>query len=144
VTLALDVGLAEEGADPSEASVEVWPRFLEGAGFYRRAERRRGSQFGRVYIEERGAARLSDIIQTVPGIRRATGRFGGSVMTARGSGGDRCALEPYLDGIRMVRFDIDQYPVGWVEALEVYEGFDVPFEYDNPCGVILIWSRRSE
>jgi hypothetical protein len=44
----------------------------------------------------------------------------------------------------MPGFDIDTYPVQWVEAIEVYERFDVPMEFSDPCGAILIWSRRPE
>lgn len=50
----------------------------------------------------------------------------------------------YLNNAPMPRFDIDTFPLEWVEAFETYERMDVPFEYNDSCGVILIWSRRPE
>jgi len=144
VTLAVDIGIPAEAAAKPQVAVEVWPRHLEAVGFYRRAEGRRGSQFGRRFLEERRAGRLSDVIQNaVPALRAETGRLGRRVVTARGSGGNRCAMGIYLDHSPMPGFDIATYPVDWVEAFETYERADVPFEYDHPCGVILIWSRRA-
>lgn len=145
LTLSVDLAISENPAEKPEVTVEVWPRFLEATGFYRRAESGKGNRFGRAFIRDQRANRLSDIIRTsLPGLRAETGRFGQRVITARGTGADRCAMGIYLDNAPMPGFDLDSYPLEWIEAFEVYERLDVPFEYDHPCGVILIWGRGPE
>ncbi|MGW8266637.1 MAG: MSCRAMM family protein [Longimicrobiales bacterium] len=146
VTLGVEIEVSDDPAAKPRVNAEVWPQYLESVGFFRRAEGRRGSRFGPSFLEsQRPANRLSDIIASaVPSLRAETGRFGQRVVTARGSGGDRCALGIYLDNSYMPGFDIDSYSVDWVQAFETYERMDVPMEYDHPCGVILLWSRRPE
>jgi hypothetical protein len=145
VTLAVEVALPSDPSAKPAVSVEVWPRYLESVGFYRRAESGRGNRFGRIFLQEQNRNRLSDVIQAaVPGLRAEQGRFGYRAVTARSNSGGRCAMGIYLDNAPMPRFDIDTYPLDWVEAFETYERMDVPFEYSNSCGVILIWSRRPE
>jgi hypothetical protein len=145
LTLSVELAIPEDPAAKPEVTVEVWPRFLEATGFYRRAEGGKGYRFGRVFIREQRASRLSDVISSsIPSLRAETGRFGQRVITARGTGGDRCAMSIYLDNAAMPGFDLDSYPLEWIEAFEVYERLDVPFEYNSSCGVILIWSRGSE
>ena len=144
VTLGVEIGVSDDPSTKPQTTVEVWPQYLESMGFYRRAESRRGERFGRVFLDEqRSTSRLTDIIDSaVISLRAETGRFGNRVITARGSGGDRCALGIYLDGSYMPGFDIDTFPLDALEAFETYERFDVPPEYADPCGVILLWSRR--
>jgi len=145
VTLAVEIGLSSDPAEKPDVAVEVWPRYLESVGFYRRAEGSRGNRFGRLFLEEQGRNRLADIIQAaVPGLRVEMGRMGRRVVTTRANAGGRCTMGIYLDNAPLPGFDIDTYPLDWVEALETYERMDVPFEYNNSCGVILLWSRRSE
>jgi hypothetical protein len=144
VTLGLEIGLGRDATEPPAVTVEVWPRYLEAVGFYRRAERSRGNRFGRTFIQEQNAHSISDLLRNLPGLRVETGRFGQRVITTRSTGGDRCALGVFIDNSRMPGFDIDTYPVQLVEAIEVYERFDVPMEFSDPCGAILIWSRRPE
>jgi hypothetical protein len=144
VTLGVEIGVSDDPSAKPQTTVEIWPQYLESVGFYGRAEGRKGNRFGRVFLEgQRSGVRLTDIIDSaVASLRAETGRFGTRVITARGSGGDRCAVEVYLDGSHMPGFDIDTYPISALEAFETCERFDVPPEYANPCGVILLWSRR--
>jgi hypothetical protein len=145
VTLAVEIAVSDDPSTRPDVVVEVWPQYLESVGFLRRAESRRGNRFGRAYLEDRGSSsRLSDIISSaVPSLRAEPGRFGNRVLTTRATGGGRCALGIYLDNSYMPGFDIDSYPVSWVEAFETYEGLDVPMEYNHPCGVVLLWTRGS-
>jgi hypothetical protein len=144
VTLAVEIGITDDPAAKPNVTVEVWPRYLESVGFFRRAEGRAGNRFGRIFLEQQGRSRLSDIIQNaVPALRAETGRFGRRVITARASGGGRCEMGVYLDNSRMPGLDIDTLPIEWIEAFETYERMDVPAGYYDSCGVILIWSRRS-
>jgi len=51
----------------------------------------------------------------------------------------------YLDGIRMVDWNLDRVSPQEVEAIEVYHGVSTPIEYTSmfsTCGVVLIWTRR--
>jgi hypothetical protein len=141
VTLAVDMGVPERAGEDPDISVEVWPQYLESVGFYRRAEQGRGHRFGSVYIQEQNANKLSDIFLGIPGFRAGFGPMGKRVITIRDTfGSGRCALGVYLDGSRMPGFDLDTYPVDWIEALEVYEGIEVPYEFNHSCGVVLLWS----
>ena len=143
VTLALDIGMTEEGNEEAGVTAEAWPRYLESVGFYRRAESGRGDRFGALYLGERGGSRLSDILERLPGVE-ATRIRGRTALTVRSQfeGDRRCVLGTYVDNMEMHGFDIDTYPVDWIQALEVYEGSEIPPQYNHSCGVVLIWSRR--
>ena len=56
-----------------------------------------------------------------------------------------CVLSVYVDGrLETLDPDLDQIPPEQLEAIEVYIGIDMPVQYAlNPCGVILLWTRRS-
>ncbi len=146
VTLALDIQLPKGSDEVPSIAIEVWPRYLEAVGFYRRAEGNRGNRFGRLFIQDQNAHRISDILRPLPGLRVERGRLGNTVITTRSTfgGAGRCAMGVFLDNSRMPGFDVDTYPMEWISALEVYEGMDVPPEFNHSCGVILIWSRRPE
>jgi len=145
VTVGVEIEVSDDPTTKPRVNAELWPQYLESVGFFRRAESRRGNRFGPSFLESQSpTTRLSDIIASaVPSLRAETGRFGQRVVTARGPGGDRCAMGIYLDNSYMPGFDIDSYTVDWVQAFETYERMDVPMEYDHPCGVILLWSRRA-
>jgi hypothetical protein len=57
---------------------------------------------------------------------------------------------PYLDGIRMTDWDLDNIRPDDLEAIEIYTGPDTPVEFANrydangdyQCGVVLIWTTR--
>ena len=55
-----------------------------------------------------------------------------------------CYLTLFIDGVRMADPDLQQIQPAFIEALEVYTGRTGPAEYqlNNPCGAILIWTRR--
>ena len=143
VTLAVQIGITDDPAAKPNVAVEIWPRYLESVGFFRRAESRAGNRFGRIFLEQQSLARLSDIIPSaVPALRAETGRFGRRVITARAPGGGRCEMGVYLDNSPMPGLDIDTLPIEWIEAFETYERLEVPAGYFDSCGVILIWSRR--
>jgi hypothetical protein len=145
VTLAVEIAVSDDPSARPDVVAEVWPQYLESVGFLRRAEFQRGNRFGRAYLDDRSSSSgLSDIISSaVTSLRAEPGRFGNRVLTTRATGGGRCALGIYLDNSYMPGFDVDSYPVSWVEAFETYEGLDVPMEYNHPCGVVLLWTRGS-
>ena len=140
VTLEVQIAMSEQAIQLDPIEVTARPAFLEAAGFYRRAQSGGGYQFTRADIERRSPVYLSRMLFNVPGIRVGQDRLGNVAITSnRGSG---CLMDVWVDGMRMPGFDIDTYPVEWVEAIEVYHGVDIPNEYYSRCGVVLIWTRQ--
>ncbi len=113
--------------------------FLEARGFYRRGTGS-GWQVNRSAIEAEDPFNLERIFHRVMGVLVEKDRFGGAVLTS--TRGRRCQFGVFLDGTRAPGFDLNSLPPDAVEALEVYQGVNVPAEYSNSCGVVLIWMRR--
>jgi outer membrane cobalamin receptor len=115
-------------------------RYLETNGFYRRQQSsRQGTILTREEIERRNPPFISQMLTTVPGTRLDRDSFGTTVLRSTRDG---CELTVWLDGMRVPGFDIDTYPVDAIEAIEIWRGMSVPPEFRDPCGVLLIWSRR--
>jgi hypothetical protein len=140
---------------------------LEGFHF-RRLRGVGGTFLGREEIERRSAQRITDLLQTVPGIRVASGPGPGSrrlvSMVPPGAGGSdgRCPVQVFVDGVLAARrtflppggglSGVDGVPVddlatpGELEGVEIYRGLgSVPPEFLTPdaeCGVIALWTRR--
>ncbi len=150
-TLQLDVLLAPEPVelDPMVVTVTRRNAYLEDMGYYDRAEKGySGRQISREYIEERGSRSMGDLLQGVPGVRvsyDSLGKF--RVLMARAvrfNSGDGCVPRLLVD-------DLPSDP-GWlqdlqpqrVEGIEIYGGANAPLRYNDPCGVILVWTRRGE
>ena len=114
--------------------------FLEARGFYRRSMGS-GWQANRSAIEAEGPCNfLESIFNRVSGVQVQKDRFGGTVLAS--TRGRSCQLGVFVDGIRAPGFDLNSLPPDAVEALEVYQGVNVPLEYSHSCGVALIWMRR--
>ncbi len=114
--------------------------FLEARGFYRRATGS-GWRANRSAIETADAFDLERIFNRVSGVRVEKDRFGGAILTS--TRGNTCPLGVFLDGIRVPGFDLNSLPPDAVEALEIYQGVNLPPQYSHSCGVVLIWMRRS-
>jgi hypothetical protein len=101
---------------------------------------------------------VSGVRVFVAGIGRVTVRFNrqaadGFPVADPRRGLPGCEPDVYLDGIRMRdripsspaenQLDtVDLVPPAAIEGVEVYIGAVAPIQYDHPCGVILIWTRR--
>ena len=106
-------------------------------------ERRRRAGWGRfltpVDIEKRHAIRVTDLFQTMPGVRVVPGRFGQTVLV-RG-----CPPTIYLNGMRLGEeaasdLDLLANPTE-ITAVEVYTAAGRPAEFwGSPCGSIVIWA----
>jgi hypothetical protein len=141
------IGLAESVIAMPEIMVDVRSHVLEIRGFYDRQERGFGAYLTRFSWEQRMPRIPSDILRGVAGVRVVPGNRGfGSVVLDRSN----CAFRYVVDGARVSGdFQIDDMPVEWIEALEVYRGVSqVPGEFTAPpsaaranCGVIVIWTR---
>lgn len=135
--------------------VVVASRFLERTGFYTRALSAFGHRFTYRDIELMQPTYVSDVVRRVPGIRVETQQFGYGTeaisqrrQAGTGTASVGCRLRPYFNGVPLVDFNLELVPPDEIEALEVYQGADVPVEYsdgllrdDESCGVVLIWSR---
>jgi hypothetical protein len=141
MTLRKELYLVPEALElePLFVEAQVLNRYLESNGFYRRVDQGLGTQWTRADIDERNPVYTTDMFNTVPGVRKGRDRFGTVVLQ---STRDNCALTTYLDGMRTPGFDLDTYPPDYIEAIEIYRGQQVPPEYRDSCGVVLVWTRR--
>ncbi len=113
--------------------------------FDRRRASRRGQFLTRAEIESRNAVNLSDLLQTMRGIRtECVGGFTCEVETVRSAHG--CSPAFFVDGRLSTTFG-PSTPVGDIQGIEVYLGpSETPAEYLGPssgCGVIGIWTKSS-
>ena len=74
-------------------------------------------------------------------------REGGSILGATGGGNGYCAMQVYVDDVRMpVPFNLDMLPSPrLLSGIEVYAGSaTLPAKYntmDSGCGVVLVWTK---
>jgi len=139
-TLEVQIAMSEQAIQLDPITVTARPAFLEASGFYRRSNESSGSQFTNAEIQRIAVIDLSRVLVRVPGIRVQENRFGDITITSNRGGG--CQLEVWVDGMRMPGFNIDTYPVEWIEAMEVYHGVGIPSEFFSRCGVVLLWTRQ--
>jgi hypothetical protein len=112
--------------------------------FDRRRASKRGQFLTRAEIEARHPVHLSDLLQTMRGIRTECVGFTCLVETARSAHG--CQPAYFVDGRMSTTFG-PSTPVRDIEGIEVYLGpSETPAEYlgpDSGCGVIGIWTKAS-
>jgi hypothetical protein len=145
--LQLTIRLAQTVIALKPIEVQVRSRVLERTGFYDRRERGHGTYLSRYDWESRMPRMPSDVVRSIAGVRVVPLRAGiGSAVLDRSN----CAFRYVVDGARIgSTFNIDDIPVEWMEAIEVYKGpSEVPAQFTFPptqpranCGVIVIWTR---
>ena len=140
VTVDVELTIATTALPLDRITIVARSPFLEARGFYRRVGGS-GWQANRIAIEAEDPRELERMFDRVTVVRVERDRFGGTVLTSRR--GTRCVFGVFLDGILAPGFNINTLPPDEVEALEVYQGSNVPPEYSDPCGAVLIWMRRS-
>jgi hypothetical protein len=134
-----------------------------GSAVLENVEHRISSGFGyhvtREDIEQRRPIRISDVLETLPGVHAEQGRHGGggrNIYIRRALPGypGICPVRIFLDGVLANRGDdgsgvvIDDLvsPLD-VEVIEVFKGLSsIPPEFLTDgarCGVVAIWTRRS-
>ena len=122
-------------------SASVGRRFED---FDRRRAEGRGQFLTRAQIQSQTAINLSDLLQTMRGIRTDCVGFTCRVETSRSAHG--CAPAYFVDGRMSTTFG-PSTPVKDIQGLEVYLGpSETPAEYlgpDSGCGVIGIWTISS-
>jgi len=150
-TLELDIRLVPDPVelDPMVVTVTRRSPYLEDMGYYERRDKGySGRQITREFIDEREPRTMGDLFQAIPGVRvdyDGYGRFQILMRRAiRLSSGGGCVPKVLIDDVPS--------DVGWlqsiqphrVEGVEVYSGANAPLRYNDPCGVILVWTRRGD
>jgi hypothetical protein len=145
--LRYTISLTESAVPLRPIEVVVRSELLERRGFYQRQQNGTGAYLTRSSWQDRSPGRPSDILRRVSGVRIVPARGGlGTVLVSRGN----CPFRYVLDGTPVTStFQLDDIPVGWIEALEVYRGVaGLPLQFtaspgtDNAnCGVIVVWTR---
>ncbi|MFC1661915.1 carboxypeptidase regulatory-like domain-containing protein [Gemmatimonadota bacterium] len=148
-TLELDIRLAVEPVELEPMVVTVTPRdgYLEDMGFYNRRDKGySGQQISQEFIEERDPRDLGDVFQSMPGVRvdyDGYGRFEVRMRRAiRLNSGGGCYPKLLIDDVPSEIGWLQNIPPQRVAGIEVYSGTNAPLRYNDPCGVILIWTRR--
>lgn len=164
----LSITLARQPIRLAPVEVTIRSATLEASGFYERERSGMGAHIDRPEIERRRPRLLTDLLRVVPGLRVIYIEAGRRhVRVNRGSSNDIAAFDPrqalalpgcepdlYLDG-RLYReripsdgtqnkvdgYDIVEPEI--IEGIEVYAGSNAPLQYQNACGVILVWTRRA-
>lgn len=111
------------------------------------ATRARRSASGRFLTEDdiakRNANQVSDIVRMLPGFRIVGYGIDAHVVSSRGAISFRqsqCDVNVVIDG--MQHQDINLLLPSDIGAMETYSGPGAPMQYDSPCGVIVIWTKR--
>jgi hypothetical protein len=168
VTHELEITLAREAIELAPIDVSIRSEFLEARGFYERERDGGGTHISRSDIERRRSRTLTDILREVPSVRLYDIEPGRRhVRLNRGAAVDVPAFDPrekfvfagcepdlYIDGQlfreRIPRDATEQKVTSWdvvateqIEGIEVYAGANAPTQYQNPCGVVLVWTRRA-
>lgn len=151
------VELIDGRTDSLHLVLVVLPAYLPGlvaedtrerirlADFYRHRQSGHGYYFNRRQLDSTRVHRISDLMRRIPGLRLVPDRSGRLQLRMSRSGS--CAPDFWIDGQRAAFLNVDDVPLGDVEALEVYRGpTGLPPEYNvrfgNPgCGAIIIWTR---
>ena len=107
--------------------------------------RRRFSLWGKFLDEDEIAQRhlssTSDLLYTLPGFRViGTGADARVVTTSSMSMGRSCDANVVIDGMQDQR--INDVPASEVAAVESYPRGGGPLQYRQPCGVLVIWTKR--
>lgn len=127
--------------------VEIRSRVLERRGFYERRSQGYSAVFlTREDIAERGAQKVTEVLDDIPGVRvLAGGLEGARIVFQRGVSlrdSGVCAPALYLDGVKsQIRVYDAILDPSHIEGMEVYLGATVPGQYSDPCGAILVWTR---
>ncbi len=164
------ITLTQKAVPLTPIEVSVRSGWLQASGFYEREESSPGgSFFSRDDIEKKQPNALTDILQIVPMVRVYTldpGRrhvrlnrpTNDTQAFSQAPGGlPGCEPDLYLDG-QLFRENnyVGQNPgpgdhkvdawdivnVSEIEGIEVYSGTRAPLQYQNACGVVLVWTRR--
>jgi hypothetical protein len=141
-SVELAATMSQQAIELEPIEVMVRSGYLDRSGFYRRARQGWGTHFAPEDIERINPFNAADLIRyRVPGVRVDPN---GTAISRRGfmtSGA--CALQVFMDGMPS-SLRLEDIPTHWLDAVEVYHGVGTPIQYqfNNSCGVVLIWTSR--
>lgn len=122
---------------------------LERSGFYERERNSPGVFLRREDVSRSRGMRMSDVLASIPGVRRATVQGRSAITLGRSGMGARvCAPAVFIDGQPLTRPEAidDIVHVAAIEALEVYRGpSQTPARFaggESGCGVVVIWTQH--
>jgi hypothetical protein len=166
-TTDAQVRLYTKAVELAPVTVTVRSRWLEQSGFYERRESGFSGKFiTQVDIEKKHPSKVTDLFQGMSGVKvvrdpkyqqRYYVRMNHSATDALPAFAERvlpgCEPVLYIDGNkhrdRMPVPPLFVYIEDWnflsaltLEAVEVYSSSATPHQYQDPCGAILIWTRR--
>lgn len=146
------VGLTTSPIALAPIEVTVRSRWLDSNGFYtRRTGGLAGHFFTRADIDAKSPAVFTDLLRDLPGVLVLSRGVGASSVYFRrvttivaDEGARGCEPAIYYDGIPMnLGFDrLHEIPIPFIDGVEVYVGAATPIQFQHPCGVVLIWTRR--
>jgi hypothetical protein len=148
------VELAEGETLPLVIELELTPLTVAGitveaprweqrgmVGFAERQERRRGIYLTEDEIQQAGAARLSDLLRNVSGVRLICRYTGCRIRMAR----SECQPDFFVDGLPANNSTTLEMPLIGVIGIEIYRTItETPVDFlrgNNTCGTIVIWTR---
>ena len=107
--------------------------------------RRRFSMWGKFLDEDEIARRhpssTSDLVYTLPGFWVVGSGPGARVVSTRSAlMGGNCDANVVIDGVQDQR--INDVSASQVAAVESYPKGGGPLQYQQPCGVLVIWTKR--
>jgi hypothetical protein len=151
-TVEVYASMTVEPIELEPVEVAVASRYLERSGFYQRVRNVSGDHFTYRDIERMSAQLVADVVRRAGGVTVASNQvgWGSEALSNRlaASADGRCRLRPYFNGVPTVDFNLELVPPDEIEALEIYQGPNVPIEYFDEmqragasCGVVLIWTR---
>ncbi len=146
-SLEVEIQLTRDPVQLKPIEVTVRSRILERNGFFaRRASGYAGHFFTRDDVIERDPRTLTELLRPLPGVRlMRSGIEGDMVVFERAinlRGGGLCQPALFLDGVRsQIRMYDAILDPSHVEGIEVYTGAASPGRYNDPCGVVLVWTR---
>lgn len=115
-------------------------------GFDYRRARGSGVYLTKADIATRNTQELSNVLRGQRGVVITRGRTGRPTLRFSQWLSKNCAPQYWVDGRRVLAFEIDDIPAGDVEGIELYDGpATTPGEFmrgpEFACGTVVIWTR---
>jgi hypothetical protein len=125
-------------------------RILTHLGFYERKERGIGTYFTGDEFRDKGRGRITDHISGIQRIYAMPSGADGHVFVQKRLGGS-CWVPVFLDARQVAARELNRLRREDIVAVEVYEGTDVPGEFNvaahynssgrrRACGAIVVWT----
>ena len=145
VNLKVELSSEPIELDPIVATVRS-PVLMRNGFYARETQGYSGTRIERQEIEDRRIDTVTDLFKGMRGVSVVYGGLYGSRVFINQSfnfstGGRGCIPSVYLDGIRSTMRTYDVMRADEIEGIEVYSRGGVPGKYNDPCGVVLIWTR---